>query len=60
MQFHNILNKFNSNYSSFTKKHGVIVGPETLKWALNGPVDMIILVVFTDCLANRVVIRWKC
>ena len=38
----------------------MIVGPETFKWALNGPADMIILVVFTDCLANRVVVRWKC
>ena len=38
----------------------MIVGPETLKWALNESVDMIILIVFTDCLANRVVVRWKC
>ena len=57
MQFHNILNKFNLNYSSFTKRHGMTIGPETLKWALNGPVDMIILVVFTDCFANRVVVK---
>ena len=35
------------------------IGPETLKWALNGPVDIIILVVFTDCFANRVVVKWK-
>ena len=56
MQFHNILNKFNF-FSQ--KKHGVTIGLETLKWALNGPVDIIILVVFTDCFANRVVVKWK-
>ena len=57
MQFHNILNKLRLNYSSFTEKFGVTVGPDTLDWTQSGSTNMIILIVFTECFANRVVIN---
>lgn len=57
MQFHNILNKLRLNYSSFTEKFGVTVGPDTLDWTQSGSTNMIILIVFIECFANRVVIN---